>query len=671
MSAKRTRSTASLRPRFSPRTYAAPKTRDPIVNTVLLPLDADRRGHERFWISTYNRNVGCTGLRVDEWGDCREYHFPWQHEGFYSSAYVGDETLWLCGRLDRVVRLDLRTGKYQAYETGVPKARVFEGMIHDPATGKIFVLSQPFHTTQKIAPTIGVSFDIVARSVARVHEIEIAESCSRTSFPNGDGTYSMTAQIPGESLVTWDPRREIVASRVLTDQPVLTQEGGEKRRCRLVSDDRGRWYLPEFGWFDPSRRKFDADGPRPRVEMAWFARAGGRALGALNEGSDISVHAWDWNTGAITPIVKIPDCDVFNVNLTRGGVLVAVNAFGVFQRVNITTGALEATRQLPTSNFGDALAVAQVDDDRLIGTPYVSSRFWQLDLRTGEGIDCGRAQTAWGQISAIARANGKAYLAAYGSGELMEYDPARPLCFPENPRRVADAPGGMRPVTIASDARYVYYSCANDYGRLGCALTRYDTITGRASYAVNPLGDQQIVSLVLDRAGKSIVCSTTFHADSMSCKPTADTCLVAVLDAATLRVKRLASAPAGPAMVRVLGPLASRRYLCTLHDHISWGPSKWMTLDPRRLDAFADAERHDMPAGLTGAPQYAGTPGRFVLNIDDRIELWDINRLKPIRTLFTPFNPAKVDGYLFSVQGDSLFVLRSTEVIAIEHCLKP
>lgn len=652
------------------RVFPVPKTRDPIVNTPLLPLGANKRGDERFWISTYNRNVGATGLCLDEWGNCRAYHFPWQHEGFYSSAFVGGDALWLCGRLDRLVRLDLKSGAFKAYGTGVGKARVFEGMIYDPPSGRIFVLSQPFHGARDISPSIGISFDTRRRRVVKAHEIAIAESCSRISFPNGDGTYTMGVQIPGESLVRWDPRAETVEARVLTTKPVLTQEGAEKRTCRVIDDGEGRWYMPGYGWYHPLRRRFERTGPSPAVEMAWFARLGRRALGALNEGSDVSIHLWDMDSGAIAPLAKIPDCDVFNVNVTRSGKLLAVNAFGIFFRFDIATGGLESSRRLPTDNFGDALAVCQIADDRLIGTPYVSSRFWELNIRTGEGFDAGRAHTGWGQISAITSVAGKTYMAAYGSGELMEYDPARALCYPDNPRRVADPPLGMRPTSIAHDGRSVFYSCANDYGRLGCALARYDTAAQRALYAANPLGDQQVVSLVYDPQSRSLICGTTFHADSMSATPSADGAMVAIIDARTLAVRRTAPAPGGFAMVRTIGPLGPGRWLCTLHNHVSGPPCKWMVLDRSRFARFGRGERFDIPERMTGAFVYAGKPGHFVLNIDDRLELWDMNRRRALATLFEPFNPATVDGYLFSVQGDSLVVLRSKELHFIEHCLR-
>lgn len=195
------------------------------------------------------------------------------------------------------------------------------------------------------------------------------------------------------------------------------------------------------------------------------------------------------------------------------------------------------------------------------------------------------------------------------------------------------------------------------------------THAGRARYSINPLGDQQIVSLSYDPARKSLICGTTFHADGMSKTPTADTALIAELDAKTLKVKRSAPAPRGIVMVRVAGPLDDRRWLCTMHDHVSRGPSKWIILEPGKLGRFASAEQHDPPPQIIGEFHYAGKPGQFVLNVEDRIELWDMNRGRPVRALFRPFNPSTIDGYLFSVQGRSLVILRSTEVIFVENCL--
>lgn len=651
-----------------PRVYPMPRTRDPIVNTLLLPLGFDRRGVERFWISTYNRCVGSIGLRVDEWGNCKAYRFPWQHEGFYSSVQTGDDVIWLCGRLDRLVRLNLKTGRYQAYETGVPKARVFEGMIYDEPTGKLFVLSQPHWSKNAIQPTAGVSFDIRARKTVRIHELAIAESVSRCSFPNGDGSYSLVVQIPGETLVRWDPRSEQVTWQVLSEKPVWSQGGGEKLTCRMIGDEHGRRYFPGRGWYQPQSREFESTGSRPEREATWLFREGDRVIGALNEGSDVSIQAWELATGRVQSLFKIPDCDVFNIQRTRSGRLVAVNGFGVFFRYDLKTLALESSRCLPVENTGDAMTLCRIAPDRIIGVPYISSRFWELNLKTGKGLDCGRAQAAWGQIDLIEKVGDRIYLAAYAGGELLEADPARPFNFPENPRVVADPPQGMRPVAMAQDGRVVYYSCANEYGQLGSVLTRYDSRTGRATYAVNPLPDQQIHSLVYDSVGRSLIGGTTYHADSMSCTPAQDRCCLVQLDAATLRVRQQVALPQGPAMVTVVGPLDANRWVCGLHAHSSGPMTRWLVLERKAFESVSG--RGDVfPAECTGELRYAGSPGRFLRQIEDRLELWDLRRLKRLKILFQPFDPARVDGYAYVVLGRSLAILRSRELILLENCL--
>ncbi|MEI7436929.1 MAG: hypothetical protein WCL16_09025 [bacterium] len=651
---------ATLSGLIKPRSYRMPRTRDPIVNTPLLSLGVNAQGVESFWISTYNRCVGCTGLRVDEWGECRTYAFPWQHEGFYSSVHVGGDVLWLCGRLDRVVTLNLKSGQFTSYDTGAPKSRVFEGMIYDPPTGKLLAVNHPH----------AVSFDIRARKTVKVHAIPTPEGISRFSFRNGDGSYSMVVQIPGEALLRWDPREETIAATPLSEKAVWTQDGMEKRTCRLISDQHGRWYFPGYGWYNPGRREFEQDGPRPEREMAWLFRDGDRVIGALNEGSNLSVHAWHCASGRVEYLLTLPICDIFNVNLTRSRRLVAVTGDGIFLRYDLETLALEATRRLPTASIGDAMAVCRIGRERLIGAPYISSRFWELNLKTGHGTDCGRAQEGWGQIDFIAKVGAKVYMGAYAGGELLEYDPRRPPCFPDNPRLVADPPRGMRPMACTSDGRNLYYASTSDYGTLGSTVTRYDTVTGRAHYAVNPLPDLSIRSLVYDPKGKSLICGSTFHADSMGCAPATQTCQVARLDAATLAVREVAAAPAGTVLVAVCGPLDAGRWLCTLHAYPAGPPTHWLALAADGFAEFHNQGRHDFPPDFRGSIVYAGRPGRFLLNIDDRIEVWDMRRGKSLRTVFRRFDPARFDGYLFSVQEQSLIVLRQKTLLLVTDCLK-
>ena len=47
-----------------PQRLPLPKTRDPFINVSLKPLGQGEDGEERFWISSWNRNSGSTGVVV-------------------------------------------------------------------------------------------------------------------------------------------------------------------------------------------------------------------------------------------------------------------------------------------------------------------------------------------------------------------------------------------------------------------------------------------------------------------------------------------------------------------------------------------------------------------------------------------------------------------------------
>lgn len=654
-----------LKNKFALRTYPIPLVPDPIINTPLMSMGIDGKGNERFWISSYNLITNCRGYVVDEWGNCRTYSFPQGHDGLYSAIYDGQDTMWLCGRLDQIVCLNLRTRKVQCYPTGVGKARVFSGMIFDPATGKILAESTPYFGHKDIESAVAISFDTRARQVVKVHKIPIEEGVSRVSFSNGDGTYSMYIQIKGESLIRWDPRTETMEHRLLSTEPVWSQDGAEKKKCRLACDEEGRWYFPDYGWYDPIKRTFDKQRPRPVKEMAWFARRGQKFYGALNEADDIGIYVWDIPSGRLDFLLKISDCDVFNVNLTQTNHLIAINAFGVFSRFNIEDGALEMTKRIPSAGTGHILALRRSEQNTLVGAPYISARFWEIDLKTGKGNDCGRAHRNWGQVAAMTSLNGKVYMAAYPSGELMEYDPSSVARYPENPRAVADPPRGMRPMGMVNDGRNIYYSCNLDYGVLGSVLTKYDTKTGRAIYA-QPIKDQQLGALWYDRRSNSILAGTCYHADSMSCTPTSDMCYIAQIDAHTLDLIRMTPGPKGATRMTIFGPLTADSWLCGWHETISGPVSKRLILQRDKFAEFAQGPQYDQKAFCV----YAGKPGRFIINTDGALDLWDMRKNKKIATLYTPFDPSRYDGYYYMVQDESIYIVRSRDVLVLRNLLR-
>ncbi|MEW1843035.1 hypothetical protein AB0392_34275 [Nonomuraea angiospora] len=120
------------------------------------------------------------------------------------------------------------------------------------------------------------------------------------------------------------------------------------------------------------------------------------------------------------------------------------------------TGAHELHRVLDTGAVGTVDCLIRLDERTVLGTPFISQRFWTVDLATGHGTDHGRAAPGGGQITRTWYADGAANLAAYAGGELTAYVPTRAARFPDNPRAVAaDYRGKEAPPLGRRDAAMV------------------------------------------------------------------------------------------------------------------------------------------------------------------------------------------------------------------------
>jgi hypothetical protein len=611
-----------------------PPCRDPFINTPLLALGPDAAGVERFWISTWNSVTGCIGALVDEHGGHRLYRFyeP-KHPGFYSAAMEDADTLWLWGDLSRVVRLSLASGAYESFPTGAPAALVFHGMAFDPDTGKLLAAAYP----QTPAGVTAVSFDTRTRTTAKIHVGVAPDYYQHGVFRNADGTYSLVLECPGTSIIRWDPRTEQLQPCRLRESFDLLAGLAEGSLYRLIQDERGRAYLPHLGWFDPICQQIEPDGPRPAKEMTWFARRGDLAYGVCYKDGNATLGTWDLASGKVTDSGQIPDCTVTNVNLTQGGKIVCVNVFGEFVRLDGATGRLECSRWLPATSIQHTDCLRRIDGKRLLGTPFITQRFWEVDIETGKGYDCGRAAPGVGEILQTWNLNGRLYMAEYGGGRLVEYDPAEHPHFPENPRLVANPPGSMRPIAAAQDGRNLYYSCSAHYGHLGSTVTRYDTETGASVSAVNPVPDQRIVSLHYEAGTESLLAGTSYDADCKAGTPTSQTCYLARLAAADLRALEQIEAPPGTMAAFVRGPLRPGRWLCHCIGQIARDGTPLS--NPLIELASSPALRLDLatawapPAGWR-AVEYAGRPGLFVVHAGEQIELWDLRQRRALEVLY-------------------------------------
>lgn len=595
---------------FRVRQVRVPRTREPFINTPLISLGVWADGLERFWSSSWNSVGGSTGVLLDASGGCREYPLSVRSGGYYSVAQESERVLWLCGNLSFVLRLDLDSGKLEEFDTGVTPVMIFYGMIFDPATRKLLASGFPA-ATQK---TTAFSFDVDLRRVVAVHEDFARHHASRDYFSNGDGTWSIVMHLPGESIVRWDPVAETLTERVLLESKDTLAEGGS---LRVARDANGRVYFPSSGWYNPRTRRFQRPTKPPQRDGTWFGCVGSEIIGEVGDGR---VGAWNLETGAVRLICAVEDSSAYSFAVGADGrQLFSLNIYGFFKRFDLATGGLELSRDLGIRGVCHTDCVCPAGKDHLIGTPFITQRFWLADLRTGVAEDCGRAAPGRGEILRTWEVGGKVYMAAYTGAELMYLDPAKAIRFPENPQVVCKPPRAVRPVASERKGAVLYYSCTRPYGEVGSVVTRFDTRSGVALFAGDPLPDRQIRSLFYDRASEGLVVGAAIHADQLSRPAVAEGAMFGLLDERTLAV-RATCCEDGFSVGHLVGPLRRGEYLAAVfRDDNSF---HWKLLKMKDFSLVDwDAPDPDLaPVRLV----YSGFEGRFFRCVAGQLELLDL-----------------------------------------------
>ena len=221
------------------KTYSIPQTREPFVNTPLIPAGIDpETGEERFFISTWNANVGCLSALVDAAGNSRIYRFKKGKGlagcGAYSAVLTDPDTVWLCSDLAAPCRLTLSTGEYEFFESGARSQLVFYGMQYDPATEKIFAVSCGHKEI------MAMSFHTKTQKTVKLYENFTESSYSHGGFRNSDGkTYTMRFDTGYHALYQWDPEAETLTEKCTIDP---------RANCfKVIYDDDGKVYLPYMG----------------------------------------------------------------------------------------------------------------------------------------------------------------------------------------------------------------------------------------------------------------------------------------------------------------------------------------------------------------------------------------------------------------------------------------
>jgi hypothetical protein len=182
--------------------------------------------------------------------------------------------------------------------------------------------------------------------------------------------------------------------------------------------------------------------------------------------------------------------------------------------------------------------------NRIIGAPYISQRFWEIDTSTGAGRDLGRAALGSGQINQILfdHQTQQVLMSSYTSASIVAYRPGRPLHWGDNPRILASARADqqMRPMALAHDGRHVWMGTNPQYGLLGGALCRLDPISGELRTWRHLIRDCGINSIVIDPASRTLYFGTNIWGDCASAAPTQETAFVGAFDIDRLELQSTA-----------------------------------------------------------------------------------------------------------------------------------
>ncbi|MSS70568.1 MAG: hypothetical protein EXS64_03665 [Candidatus Latescibacteria bacterium] len=594
--------------------FPKPETEDPFVNSGLVSLGVDRRGLERFAISSLNGTTGARTLVLDERGAYRAYAWPKGARPTYCYGAVagGDpDTVWMGGGGPAgpgLYRLTLSSGALESYPA--PAGHYIQsGLAYDPDTKKVFTG----------CGSAMVSFDTVRRKYIRTYSQEEMGPCHFHWFHwrNPDGSYGFLLETPGLTYVRWFPQEERIDARVLIEDPRHPALRHVRTGSYIKS---GKIYIPHLGWLNGLTGRVARCPRPPREEATWFGAIGNVVYGIQSQDSgDSKLLRWDARTGDVRTMAVLADHLGQGIALTRSGRILAVDLHGLIQRFDARSGALERTVKYEHRDVHLGHAVCPAGKDRVVGTPFICQNFWILDTKTGKGQDGGRAAASYGQIDAALTVNGKVYFIAYGGSQLTEFDPGRPANWPRNPRLVAKSDQGQHGAGMATDGQIVWAAFKPLYGTLDGALIRYDTKTGEAAYRNASLKNQHVLNPLWDPATKHLVAGTSFLSDAGTAVPVCDRVYAVTMDPVTMDVVKRAIAPRGLRQLMTVGPLGGRNWLMRGDD------GRLGVFDEAACAFASDADMIPLPKGAKDI-LYAGTPGLFLVTTDRSLRLWDFPR---------------------------------------------
>lgn len=635
-----------------------PATRDPFVNAQVVPAGVDpETGEDRFWASTWNSNSGCIGALFTSSGKNKLFRFDKSKGqfGFYGASYQGDNIMWLSGFLDNVTKLDLTTGETVSYNTGLTHDLSISGFTYDANTKKAFLCTY----CQGDKKRKGFVFDTVSCKTVKIFDdIPLKNNQLRYSVKNNDGTYTLVNMIPGIELIIWNPANDDL-DVVADSMPALVHS----EYFKVVKSPQGNIYIPSYGWFSPERREF-VPLPKAPKEACWFAMKGNVIYGAqwMQSIGGCNLVKWNTDTNDINSFAFVPDTMSYHFALTSNEKIVALNLYGFFYRIDPSTGVLETSQKFESDSVGHVDCLHRIDENRLLGTPFITQRFFEMDIQNNKGFDLGRATGGVGEVLAVIPFQEKIYMASYTKGYLTEYDPQLPARFPENPRPVVEPPEpAMRPVGYCTDQDSIYYSCSHEYGYLGSMSIKYTPGKGQTVFLDNPLENHMIRTMEYNRETNTVIAGTTYEADCRSCPSKDDNSFIVKFDPATLKVIDKVYAPVKTVTVRIVGVMHDGCYLLGLHTE---NGLQYATIDIKefipRLYGQNSKDTSNERCGL----YYTGRPGYFVSVGDRVLGLWN-SRTGEIERII---HHAK-GFYRIHVQDNCIYLIYDTYIEILENCI--
>jgi hypothetical protein len=245
-------------------------------------------------------------------------------------------------------------------------------------------------------------------------------------------------------------------------------------------------------------------------------------------------------------------CDTFVA--LDDGTICGLTRDCVFFRVEAGSRAPE-TRPLNITGSHNGAPLLLVHDEgvrRAYGSAHVLQRLWDVDLDTGEGRDVGQSGPGGGQVNDLFwdAARRKVYMGSYASCSLVEYDPAEPAGFPENPRILSRiGHGQMRPLQLVHDGDVAWMISSPKYGTLGGALSRVQLDTGETTVVRDLVPAQTPTKMLTSPDGDTIYMSMTVEGDCGSSVVEAASAHLVAFDARNCSVIRsFAPFPAVPGL---------------------------------------------------------------------------------------------------------------------------